>query len=78
MIFPYRYHFSTVNNHVLVFEKINGNFLNDKQKVISALRKGQNYIANDLIANAKGFRFYFEDEHGKYSEMGDVLNLMKN
>jgi hypothetical protein len=39
--------------------------------LISALIKGQNYLANSLVADATGFQFVMKDKSGKQLDMGD-------
>ena len=37
IIFPYKYHFSTVNTHILTPEALTGNLINDREMVLDAL-----------------------------------------
>jgi len=78
VIFPYRYHFSTLNNHVLLENDLVGNFEADKKRVISAINKGKNYLANDLIGSATGFNFYLEYSQENRIEMGAVKEFEKD
>jgi len=71
-IFPYRYHFSTINNYVLLPNGLTGDFQTDKNHLLSALSKGQNFIANDLIKDAGGFRFCVTTDLNECIEMGAV------
>ena len=72
VIFPYRYHFSTINNHILLSESLDGDFDHDKRIVIDALKQGRNFIANDLLANARGFRFNIVKQNSTQFEMGQI------
>jgi hypothetical protein len=56
-VFPYSYHFRTINNHLLIPEKLSGNLENDKHMIYDALRKGNLFIGYDLPCNTRGFHF---------------------
>ena len=56
-ILPYAFHFSSINNHLLVSEPLSGDVKKDKNIVLNALRRGNNYIGNDFYIPTKGFRF---------------------
>lgn len=56
-IFPYRYHFNAINNHLLIEDSLNGEITHDQKLIYSALRRGSFFIANDLYVSSKGFRF---------------------
>jgi len=75
VIFPYRYHFKTINNHILIEDDLKYDFLMDKKKVISALRNGNNFIANDLISDAAGFRFQIKNRKDQFFNMGDTFKF---
>ena len=57
VVFPYHYHFKTINNHILLKHQLTGDAQKDSESILDALRKGNSFIANDLIKPAKGFRF---------------------
>lgn len=57
-IFPYRYHFKTINTHILVENKLSGDAETDSRQILAALKKGNAFIANDSVKSARGFRFY--------------------
>jgi len=57
VIFPYAYHFSTINTHILVPSTLSGDLAKDRRMVFDALAKGHCYIGNDLPAPTRGFRF---------------------
>lgn len=59
-VFPYRYHFRTINNHLLVDEPLNGNEVDDRNAIFNSLRRGNLFIANDLVHPAKGFVCFLE------------------
>lgn len=56
-IFPYSYHFSSINNHLLLPGALTGNLPQDQKLIYESLRNGNLFIANDLFVPARGFRF---------------------
>ena len=71
-IFPYEFHFKTVNTHVFVPEPLTGDVLNDKKMIYEALGKGNCFVAYDLPAPTYGFRFKAKSlEHSAI--MGDEI-----
>ena len=73
-IFPYRYHFSTLNNHLLVQSPLTGKISHDREMIYQALGKGASFIGHDLPASTRGFIFTAENNETTAS-MGDELNL---
>lgn len=73
-IFPYRYHFSTVNNHLLLPAPFSGKLSADREVVYQALRKGSSFIGFDLPASTRRFIFTAENSETK-AGMGDELIL---
>jgi hypothetical protein len=71
-LFPYEYHFRTVNTHIYLPRPLNGDVHDDSAMIMEALRKGHAFVANDDLAPARGFRF---SAHGrnKVVGMGDQL-----
>jgi len=56
-IFPYEFHFSAVNTHLLAPEPLNGNLKHDRKLVLEGLSAGHCYVGYDLPASTRGFRF---------------------
>ena len=56
-IFPYEFHFRTVNTHVFVPEPLSGEIAVDKKMIYDALANGNCFVAYDLPAPTRGFRF---------------------
>lgn len=73
-IFPYRYHFSTINNHLLLPHPLTGDLIEDKRSIYKALFSGSCFIGNDLPASTRGFSFTAESEN-KTVGMGEELVL---
>ena len=57
-VFPYSYHFHGINNHILLKSPLTGKFETDREMVLSSIKRGSLFIANDRIASSKGFRFF--------------------
>lgn len=72
--YPYEFHFSAINNHLLLEEDLNGNLAHDKAIIFDALRRGSSFIGYDLPASTRGARFVIENEEGVFSP-GDTLGL---
>jgi hypothetical protein len=76
--FPsYQRSFELYTNHVLLKSELTGNTVSDRQKIFSALKSGQFYLAFDLIGDPKGFIAYI-DEKGRTYPMGSRLKFSKN
>jgi hypothetical protein len=56
-VFPYSYHFRSVNTHVLLEEPLTGDAGADGQAIYAALAAGRCFIGNDLPKSTRGFRF---------------------
>lgn len=73
-IFPYEFHFRSINNHLLTPTSLTGDLVEDRKMVLLAFRAGHAYIGYDLPASTRGFRF---NAHGREQTvgMGDSINL---
>ncbi len=56
-IFPYRFHFRTVNTHILTPRPLGEDFEADKRMILEALAEGRAFIGYDLPGPTRGFRF---------------------
>lgn len=74
IIFPYLFHFKSINNHILIPEKLSGNYLLDRKNIIEAFRRGNSFIGYDMPASTKGFRFYAQGKNGT-AIPGDEIEL---
>lgn len=72
VIFPYTYHFSAVNTHLLVPDPLLGNIPGDKKMIFSALAAGHCFIGYDLPASTRGFRFSAHNRN-QTALMGDEI-----
>ena len=57
VIFPYEFHFRTVNTHVFIPESLTGDVPTDKKMIYEAIAKGHCFVAYDLPAPTRGFVF---------------------
>lgn len=75
--FPsYQRNFEIATNHVLLPSELTGNLNSDRQKIFSALKKGQFYLAFDALGDPKGFVATLEDRGRSYM-MGSQVKLTK-
>ena len=76
-IFPYQFHFQSINNHILIQTQLSGNYQTDRKAIIDAFRNGNSYIGYDLPASTKGFRFYAQGNQ-KNAIMGEEIELVSS
>jgi len=56
-IFPYDFHFSAVNNHLLLTRPLGDDPRADQELVLEALGTGRGWVGYDLVAPTRGFTF---------------------
>ena len=81
-IFPYKVLFKSIRTHILIDEAVKkGKTAKDietaKWQIYNSLKDGRCFVANDYVAESKGFRFYGESNRIKY-QMGDIIPDHKN
>jgi len=57
VIFPYQFHFRTVNTHIFIPEPLTGDVAADRKMIYDALAAGRCFVGYDLPAPTRGFRF---------------------
>lgn len=72
VIFPYEFHFRTVNTHVLLDQPLSGDLKSDKKAIYSAMAAGHCFVGYDLPASTREFRFSAQGLE-KDAVMGDEL-----
>jgi hypothetical protein len=77
VVFPYRFQFSTINNHLLLDEELTGELNSDKKLVLNAIRSGSSFIGYDLPAPTRGFSFRFDGDTGKGSP-GQTVSMQRS
>ncbi len=73
-IFPYRFHFSAVNTHLLLSQPLSGDVMTDRHLVYEALAQGRAWIGYDLLTSTRGFRFTAQGKERTIS-MGEEMSL---
>ncbi len=71
-IFPYEYHFSTVNTHTITPEPLTGDLSRDRKMVFDALAAGHCFVGCDLPVPTRGFYFSAQAK-GSNGIMGDEI-----
>jgi len=72
VIFPYEFHFKTVNTHVFVPNPLTGDVPTDKKTIYDAIANGHCFVAYDLPAPTRGFTFKAKGLN-QAAIMGDTL-----
>jgi hypothetical protein len=57
VIFPYEFHFRTVNTHVFIPNPLTGDVPTDRKMIYEALAVGRCFVGYDLPASTRGFTF---------------------
>jgi hypothetical protein len=57
IIFPYEFHFRTVNTHLFIPQPLTGDVPTDKKMIYEALAAGRCFVGYDLPASTRGFIF---------------------
>jgi hypothetical protein len=71
-LFPYEFHFHSINTHLLVPQPLSGDLVEDRRMVLEAFRQGHAFIGYDLPASTRGFRFIGQGKDGT-AQMGDEI-----
>lgn len=76
VLYPYEFHFQTVNTHLLVPQPLKGELVDDRRMILDAFRQGHAFIGYDLPASTRGFNF---TAHGidTTANMGDEVSAEK-
>ena len=72
VIYPYDFHFRTINTHILVPTAPSGEALADSRTVYEALAAGHAFIGYDLPGSTRGFRFTAQGKDGD-AVLGDEI-----
>lgn len=73
-VLPYDFHFSAINNHILVQNENSGDVELDSRQVYFALKNGNSFIGYDLPAPTRGFKFTLETDD-QLAQMGESVTL---
>jgi hypothetical protein len=75
VVFPYAYVFRCVNTHVLLQSPFSRDLEADRRLLLEALAQGHAFVAYDLLADARGFRFAAWAGDDVAGIMGDAVPL---
>ncbi len=73
-IFPYDFHFSALNTHLLVTQPLGSDLSIDRGLVLESLGMGRGFVGFDLLAPTRGFRFYAQGRE-QTAVMGEEIPL---
>ena len=73
-LYPYLHHFKSITTHILIPNPLSGNFPDDRNQILNALKNGHCFVAYDLPASTNGFRFSVHNDDGKFI-MGDSAKI---
>ena len=76
IVFPYEFHFKSINTHIWTSDPFDRNPERDINLVLEALRLGHAFIGYDLPASTRGFRFTAHYGDG-VAWMGDEVSVDK-
>lgn len=72
IIFPYKYHFSMVNTHIITPEPLTGDLTKDRKMVLNAFSSGHCFVGCDYPTSTRGFYFSAQTKVANYI-MGDEI-----
>ncbi len=72
VIFPYEFHFKTINTHVIIPNPLTGDASTDKKMIYDSLSAGHCFIGYDLPAPTRGFHFTAQGREAD-AIMGDEI-----
>lgn len=72
VVFPYAFHFQTINTHLLTPSALTGDLATDKKMIYESLAAGHCFVACDLHHSARGFCFTAQGRD-KNVIMGDEI-----
>lgn len=72
-VFPYEFHFRTINTHLFSPTPLSGDLAEDRQRILDALAKGHGFVGYDLPASTRGFRFSAQGKETK-AWMGEEIS----
>ncbi len=74
VVFPYEFHFKTVNTHLLLPQPLTGDAVVDRKAVYEALAAGRCFVGYDLPASTRGFRFTAQGREKRVT-MGEEISV---
>lgn len=74
-LFPYLFHFRSINTHLYLPNPLTGNLADDRQEILQALASGHAFVGYDLPAPTRGFRFTAVGKNNQ-AWMGDEISAV--
>ncbi|HIJ58966.1 MAG TPA: PHP domain-containing protein [Deltaproteobacteria bacterium] len=74
---PYDYTLNSITVHLLSEKNLSGKFNEAKDQIYGGLRQGRLFIANEKVAPAVGFRFFYISESGSNLTMGEEATFKR-
>ena len=76
VIFPYEFHFKTINTHLLLEKPLSGEIDTDRRLIYDAFRRGCAFVGYDLPAPTRGFRFT-ANGYEQSAQMGEEISATR-
>lgn len=76
VIFPYEFHFQTINTHLLLEHPLSGELETDRCSIYDAFRLGRAFVGYDLPAPTRGFRFSAQG-YEQSAQMGEEISATR-
>ena len=73
VVFPYEFHFSAINTHVLTAMPLGGDPVHDRNMILESIAAGRSFIGYDLPGSTSGFRFTAQGKDHT-AAMGDEIS----
>lgn len=71
-LFPFEFHFKTINTHLFVPQTLSGDAVEDRRSILEALGQGHAFVGYDLPYPTRGFHFTAQGKEGLVY-MGDEV-----
>lgn len=66
---------SFASNHLLLKSELTGDYMTDKQKIVSAIKSGNSYIALDILQDPMGFESFVTQADNKKIPLGTEVKF---
>lgn len=75
-VFPYEFHFRTINMHLIIDQPLSGDLAADQSRIYHALKHGNGFVAYDLPEKTTGFSFNAHG-YGQNAGMGEEISAQR-
>ena len=72
-LFPYKFHFQSINTHLYADKPLSGVLAEDRRLILNTLSRGRAFIGYDLPVSTRGFRFTAQGKDS-HAWMGEVIS----